>query len=139
MLAHLPPLVPGTLVMADGNYDAHVLHKDVHARGGWLITKPRRGGARRRKRGDRGHAMTRRQMGAARRRLIDLWERSPELMRRVYRERARVERVFGQLACTPGLLGPLPAHVRGLARVRRWVGAKICLYHARKDAMASGV
>lgn len=31
MLGHLP-LSPGTIVMADGNYDAHVLHKDVHAR-----------------------------------------------------------------------------------------------------------
>lgn len=133
MLAHLP-LSPGTIVMADGNYDAHVLHKDIHARGGFLITKPRRGGARRRERGNRGHAVTRRQMGVARRRLIDLWEQHPQLMRRVYRERTRIERVFGHLTCTPGLLGPLPAFVRGLARVRRWVGAKICLYHARQNA-----
>jgi hypothetical protein len=33
-------------------------------------------------------------MGQARRELIDAWERSPELMRRVYKERARIERVF---------------------------------------------
>lgn len=131
MLEHLP-LTPGTIVMADGNYDAHVLHKDIHARGGFLITKPKRGGARRRERGSRGHAVTRRQMGPARRRLIDLWEQHPRLMRQVYRERTRIERVFGHLTCTPGLLGPLPAFVRGLARVRRWVGAKICLYHARE-------
>ena len=133
MLDHLS-LSPGTIVMADGNYDAHVLHKDIHARGGWLITKPRRGGARRRERGNRGHAVTRRQMGPARRQLIDLWEQHPQLMRRVYRERTRIERVFGHLTCTPGLLGPLPAFIRGLARVRRWVGAKICLYHARQTA-----
>lgn len=133
MLAQLPqPLIPGTIVMADGNYDAHILHKDIYARGGWLITKPRRGGARRRRRGSRGHPVTRRQMGLARRRLIDLWEQCPELMRRVYRERARIERVFAQLTCTPGLLGPLPAFVRGLPRVRRWVGAKICLYHTQR-------
>lgn len=134
MLEHLP-LTPGTIVMADGNYDAHKLHKDIHARGGFLITKPRRGGARRRKKGSRGHPVTRRQMGSARRRLIDLWEAHPRLMWRVYRERARIERVFGHLTCTPGLLGPLPGFVRGLARVRRWVGAKICLYHARQSAM----
>lgn len=141
MLEHLPrPLVPGTIVMADGNYDAHVLHKDVDARGGWLITKPRRGnGTRRRGRGNLGHPTTRRDMGPARCRLIDLWERHPRLMSRVYRERTRIERVFGQLTCTPGLLGPLPAHVRGLARVRRWVGAKICLYHARKQTTESSV
>lgn len=136
MLDHLP-FSPGTIVMADGNYDAHVFHKDIHARGGWLITKPRRGGARRRQRGSRGHAVTRRQMGLARRKLIDLWEQHPQLMRQVYRERTRIERVFGHLTCTPGLLGPLPAFVRGLTRVRRWVGAKICLYHARQNARQS--
>ena len=102
MLEHLP-LTPGTIIMADGNYDAHVLHKDVHRRGGWLITRPRRGGARRRERGHRGHAVTRRQMGRARRELIDLWEAHPRLMKRVYRERTRIERVFGSLTCTPGL------------------------------------
>jgi hypothetical protein len=117
--------------MADGNYDAHVLHKDIHARGGFLITRPRRGGHRRRERGQPGHAVTRRQMGVARRRLIDLWEQHPRLMWRVYRERQRIERVFGHLSCTPELLGPLPGFVRGLTRVRRWVGTKICLYHSR--------
>lgn len=134
MLGHLPAL-SGSIVMADGNYDAHVLHKQIHAAGGWLITKPRRGGKR--KRGSRGHPVTRRQMGSARRRLIDLWESSPRLMHRVYRERTRIERVFGHLSCTPGLLGPLPGFVRGLPRVRRWVGAKICLYHARQNARTS--
>ncbi len=116
---------PGAMVFADGNYDAHVLHKDVHRRGGWLITRPRGRGR---------HPVTRRQMGSARRRLIDLWDRCPELMERVYRERNRIEQVFGHLSCTPGLLGPLPTFVRGLARVRRWVGAKITLYHARCEA-----
>jgi hypothetical protein len=126
------PIEPGTLVMADGNYDAHDLHKQVHAQGGWLITRPRKGGAR--KRHGRGHAVTRRQMGPARRALIDLWETQPAMMKRIYRERTRIERVFGHLTCTPGLLGPLPSFVRGLTRVRRWVGAKICLYHARLRA-----
>lgn len=122
MLEHLPPMPGGTLVFADGNYDSHVLHKEIAARGGWLITRPR-GRAR--------HPVTRRQMGSARRELIDLWDRQPELMERIYRQRSEIERVFGHLTCTPGLLGPLPGFVRGLARVRRWVGSKICLYHAR--------
>lgn len=125
MLAAMGPLPPGTLVLADGNYDAHVLHQEVAALGGWLITRPR-GMAR--------HPVTRRQMGPARRRLIDLWRDHPHLMRRVYRRRGLVERVFGHLGCTPGLLGPLPGFVRGLARVRRWVGGKICLYHVRCQA-----
>ena len=122
-------LTPGTLVFADGNYDAHRLHKDVDARGGWLICRPRTGGARRRVGG--GHPVTRRQMGQARRRLIDLWDQCPDQMERLYRRRDQVERVFGNLTCIPGLLGPLPAFVRGLARVNRWVTAKINLYHAR--------
>jgi hypothetical protein len=130
MLDHLPGGLSGRLVMADGNYDAHVLHKDIHARGGWLITHPR---------GRAEHPVTRRQMGPARRLLIDLWNRVPQKMMRLYRERTCIERVFGQLSCTPGLLGPLPGFVRGLARVRRWVGAKICLYHARCRAKLANV
>ena len=130
-------LTPGTLVFADGNYDAHVLHKQVDAAGGWLVCRPRRGGARRRVGG--GHPVTRRQMGPARRRLIDLWDQYPEAMEKVYRRRDHVERVFGHLACIPGLLGPLPAFVRGLARVRRWVTAKINLYHARIDVRRSNI
>ena len=122
LLATLPWGLTGTLVLADGNYDAHVLHKDVAARGGWLITRPR-GRAR--------HPVTRRQMGPARRTLIDLWNAAPQLMRRVYDYRRSVERRFGNLTALPGLLSGLPPTVRGLARVRRFTGAKLCLYHAR--------
>lgn len=116
MLAYVPDL-SGVLVMADGNYDSHVLHKDVAARGGWLITRPR---------GSATHPVTLRQMGPARRLLLTMWKTNPELMRAVYHHRDAIERLFGNLS---NLLGPLPNFVRGLARVRRWVGAKICLYH----------
>jgi len=115
----------GVLVMADGNYDWHVFHKFVARRGGFLITRPR-GRAR--------HPVTRRQMGPSRRLLIDLWDRYPRLMRKVYHHRKHVERRFGNLASVPGLLGTLPKFVRGLPRVRRHVGAKICLYHAHRLA-----
>jgi hypothetical protein len=116
MLQHLPDLT-GVLVMADGNYDSHVLHKDVAARGGWLITRPR---------GMAEHPVTLRQMGEARRKLLEMWRQRPGLMKAVYRHRRAIERLFGNLS---NLLGPLPLFVRGLARVRRWVGAKICLFH----------
>jgi len=66
LISALPPMTPGQLVLADGNYDAHKLHKDVDARGGWLITRPRGRGR---------HPVTRWQMGPARRRLIELWDR----------------------------------------------------------------
>lgn len=125
MLTHTPPLRPGSLVLTDGNYDSHVLHKDVHAHGGWMITRPRGRGK---------HAVTRRQMGPARRLLPDLSELDPQLIRRTYKERIRIEQVFGNNCVTPGLLDHLPSFVRGLPRVRRWVGAKIGLYHARLTA-----
>ena len=67
--------------------------------------------------------------------MIDLWDQCPELMNRVYQHRKQIERRFGNLACTPGLLTSLPKFVRGLPRVRRFVGAKICLYHAHRMAI----
>jgi len=125
MLAALRVNLTGVLVLADGNYDAHVLHKDVARRGAFLITKPR-GRAR--------HPVTLRQMGRSRRLLLDLWDRCPRLMDRVYQHRRQIERRFGNLACTPGLLTSLPKFIRGLPRVRRFVGAKICLYHSHRIA-----
>ena len=116
MLTCLPDL-SGVLVMADGNYDSHVLHKDVDTYGGWLITHPR---------GSAKHPVTLRQMGPARRLLLKMWESNPKLMRAIYKQRTAIERLFGNLS---NLLGPLPNCVRGLARVRRWAGAKICLFH----------
>ncbi len=126
MLAVFPHDLTGTLVMADTNYDAHVLHKQVTRRGGFLITRTR---------GRAKHPVTRRQMGPSRRLLIDLWDQCPKLMKRVYHYRKHIERRFGNLACTPGLLTSLPKFVRGLPRVRRFVGAKICLYHAHRAAI----
>ena len=38
------------------------------------------------------------------------------------------------LTCTAGGLAGLPAWVRGLERVRRWVGVKIIVYNARLKA-----
>lgn len=128
LLAALPLDLAGVLVMADGNYDAHDLHKQLDARGAFLVTRPR---------GRAKHPVTRRQMGRSRRALIDLWDHCPKLMGRVYRHRRKIECRFGNLSCTPGLLTSLPKFVRGLPRVRRFVGAKICLYHSHR--MAKGL
>ena len=128
LLAALPLAPAGVLVTADGNYDAHDLHEQLDARGAFLVTRPR---------GRAKHPVTRRQVGRSRRALIDLWDHCPETMRRVYKHRRQIERRFGNLACTPGLLTSLPKFVRGLPRVRRFVGAKICLYHAHR--MAKGL
>ena len=112
----------GAVFMADGNYDAHKLHKDIARRGGWLWVKPRGVGC---------HPVTRRQMGPARRALLAVWQQTPRHAQRIYNTRVHVEGTFSNLTSYGGGLGPLPPFVRRLERVRRWVGAKIVLYHIR--------
>ena len=82
------------------------------------------------------HPVTLRQMGPQRRELLRVWRARPELVRMVHRHRIAAEATFSNLCSYGGGLGPLPAWVRRLPRVRRWVGAKIILYHARFRARA---
>lgn len=126
----LPASSQRYVLMADRNYDSHKLHKHAWQRNAFLITKPR---------GKARHPVTRRQMGPARRALIDAWRRNPAAMQQIYKQRNEVERGLGVLTCTSGLLGPLPGFVRRLQRVRRWVGVKIILYNARIGALQNAV
>ena len=126
----MPALSPRALVLADGNYDDKALHAAVAARGGRLLTRPRGWGR---------HRTTRSAMGPARRQSLAVWgdrARAGVLARSVYRRRIAVEQTFASLCSCGGGLGPLPGWVRRLPRVRRWVGAKILLYHARLRARA---
>lgn len=118
----LPPQRPDAVVMADGNYDAADLHKAVGRTGARLLV-PLRGAAT--------HPVTLRQMGAARREHVAASAERPDLVRYLLAWRTEVERTFSALSCYGGGLGPLPSWVRRLERVRRWVGCKISLYHAR--------
>jgi len=122
MLDSLPPFTERSLLLADGNYDAHVFHKDVDARGGRLVTNLR---------GRAEHPVTRRQMGRARRELLRLNQTHRPLVRMTLRHRNDIELTYSNLTSYGGGLGPLPAFVRRLPRVTRWVGVKITLYHAR--------
>ena len=122
LVDQLQTVPPDTVFLADGNYDAHKLHKQIAGRGGWLWTRPR---------GHATHPVTRRQMGAKRRALLEVWRQTPGWAERFYRQRLHVEGTFSNLTSYGGGLGPLPAFVRRLDRVRRWVGAKIVLYHLR--------
>ena len=124
LLASLPTgfLSERSLVLADGNYDSHVLHKDVDALGGRLVTHLR---------GRAKHAVTLRQMGRARRALLEADRTARPLVRMTLRHRNAIEGTFSNLTCYGGGLGPLPPFVRRLDRVTRWVGAKLILYHAR--------
>lgn len=128
LLPNLPPLSNDALVMADSHYDSAPLHEEVSEPLGVWLMHPLRGQ-------DRATGQFRarklRQMPWSRRQLVRLWENHAELMRFIYKARQEIERVFGVLTCTAGGLASLPAWVRHLDRVRRWVGVKIILYNAR--------
>jgi hypothetical protein len=130
---HLPAAPAGALTLADGNYDAAPLHKALAAAGDRRLLTPLKGQAR--VKADGGgrrahHPVTLRQMGPARREAVAVDRACPALKRFVLKQRNNVEGVFSVLACACGLAA-LPAFVRRLGRVTRWVGAKIILYHAR--------
>lgn len=108
---------PQGLVVADGNYDSGTLYDAVAQYGGQLITPlPKHAGG--------GH---RRQSPSR----LALAQTEAGLRKRVYRDRIFVERVFSQQSAFGGGLSPLPSWVRTLSRVRRWVGAKLIIYHVR--------
>jgi len=108
---------PRGLLLADGNYDSGALYDQVASWGGQLLAPiPPNAG--------RGH----RRQSAARLSAIASWQ---GVAGYVYRDRIGIEQIFGHLTSLGGGLGPLPAWVRTLPRVRRWVGCKLILYHAR--------
>lgn len=129
LLAHSP--TPGSLLMADSNYDSADFYKAMDQTGATLFTRLK---GQERVKHDQHHPVTLRQMGAARRQAVQTWKQHPDLCEFVLHERDAIERTFSALTCYGGGLGPLPAWVRTLPRVRRWVGVKIALYHARLQA-----
>jgi hypothetical protein len=108
---------PQGLVLADGNYDDGKLYDQAVENGGQLLTPlPKNAG-----KGHRRQSRPRLEAAAA-------WG---GMAGYVYRERIRIEQCLAHQCTFGGGLGPLPAWVRTLPRVRRWVGAKLILYHAR--------
>lgn len=107
----------GGLLLADGNYDDGKLYDAVHQRGTFLFTPlPENAGG--------GH----RPQSWSRLLAAEIWQAGEPAF---YSKRREVERYFGQLSAYGGGLAPLPAWVRTLERVRRWIKAKITIYHAR--------
>jgi len=108
---------PEGLVLADAGYDAGELYDRVSEFGGQLLTPlPKNVGG--------GH----RPQSRARLQAASLWRSHGETL---YRQRSAIERFFSQLSSFGGGLAPLPAWVRTLPRVRRWIGTKLVIYHAR--------
>jgi len=133
LLPNLPPLSRDGLVLTDSHYDSAPLHQQVCEPLDVRLVHPLRGQNRA---GGKNRWWKLRKMPASRRALVHLWANHLPLMRFVFKARQQIERVFGVLTCTGGGLTHLPAWVRGLERVRRWVGVKIVLYNARLELAA---
>lgn len=108
------------LVLADTGYDSGPLYDTVAEHGMLLLTPMIK------KNAGQGHRrQSHHRLAAAR-----AWD---GIAGYVYRQRLSIERFFGHQASLGGGLGPLPAWVRTLERVRRWVGVKLIIYNARID------
>jgi hypothetical protein len=124
----LEHVTPGVLMLADANYDSGPLYEAVAARGATLLTRPK--GQHLRRPGSQ------RRTPPARQEALETWRTQPRCCEQAMHLRDGIERVFARLGNFGGGLGPLPAWVRRLPRVRRWVDAKIAIYHARLLAKA---
>ena len=107
----------GGYLLADSQYDANYLYDDAEKAGFQLVAKKTPG----RGRGGLGH----RRNSPSRLRSIELL--MTPFGADLYRQRNAIERQFGVLVSTGGILGPLPAWVRRFHRVRHWVQANFVL------------
>jgi len=113
----IPQLTGGGYLLADGNYDAYYLFDLAHEYGYQLVTPLRQGKL--------GHHYQ------SPHRLRSIALMGTRFGERLYQLRNRIERSYGNATSFGGGLGPLPAWVRGLDRVRTWVWAKLLINGAR--------
>jgi hypothetical protein len=107
------------VLLGDGNYEASRLYDAAAASGYQLLARPdgRDTG--------RGHRYQSPHRASALNWFAD------GLGWRLYKERATIERMFGNAGSFGGGLGPLPHWVRRLGRVARWVWCKLAINAAR--------
>ena len=114
---------PAGYILADGNFDSSELH-DLAAGADGLLVAPRRMGP--------GRGLGHQYQSPSRLRCMDLLENTVSgFGRALHRQRDQIERYFGTLTCTGGLLTTLPAWNRRYHRVRAWVQGKIILSQVR--------
>jgi len=138
LITHLPLSFSGSdapagialqapLTLGDSSYDSANLHRTFASCGRHLLT-PLRGlqfvGPDGRSKKTLSH------MGPRRREVVESWDHSPDLVQYIMNSRNNAEGTFSVLSLACGL-DRLPGFVRRLPRVRRWVGCKLILYHAR--------
>jgi hypothetical protein len=115
----------GGYLVADGEYDSSALHDLAHERGCQLIAPRSRPGT------GLGHC----RQSPHRGRSIQLLERDAWIDNgfgaSLLTARKQIERFYGNLTSFAGGLAPLPAWVRTLPRVRRWIQAKLAINAVR--------
>lgn len=118
---------PDRWLLGDKQYDSNRLHDLADACGLRLLTE------RMRTKDPIGPKQS-----PGRRRAIELLEVPGTVEgRALFARREAIERYLGTLCCSGGGLGPLPGFVRGLNRVRLWVGAKLALHTVRRSIRAT--
>ena len=118
LIAELEPGSAETL-LADANYDSNALYEQAGDRGIQLIAQRRYSKAK----GVGNHWHSEHRLRA-----IELMKNDPDALR----GRRFIESCFGTQGNVVGGLGPLPNHVRGLERVRRWVALKLAIDAAHR-------
>lgn len=119
----VPQLSHGGYLLADGHFDASDLFDQAAAQGYQLLLPIPAG----KNPGSGNHYQS-----PYRLRSIEL--QRTEFGRNVYKARTTIERLFGNATAFGGGLGPLPAWVRGLSRVRTWVWAKLIINAVRASS-----
>jgi hypothetical protein len=114
-------------VVGDSNYDSNELHRTCDERGNLQMVVPRRYGP------GRGHGH--RKQTAGRMRSKEMLENPfPHFGRDLLKQRAGIERHYGNLTNWGGGLTHLPPWVRTYRRVYRWVQAKFVLNQLKRRA-----
>jgi hypothetical protein len=113
-------LAYGGYLLGDGNYDASYLYDAAMARGYRLVAPYRKGKSP----GSGKHYQSPH-------RLRSIGILRSDFGKALYKARTAIERSFGHAGSFGGGLGPLPAWVRGLPRVRAWVWAKLLINAVR--------
>lgn len=111
-------------ILGDKQYDTNYLYDEAGQHGGQLVA-PRQMGATK--------GLGSRRQAPGRLRSKDLMENTVSPFgRQLHQMRTAIERKFGYLTCTGGLLTNLPSWVRTYPRVQLWVQAKIVLSELRQ-------
>lgn len=115
LVPRLPASSGKRYLVGDAAYDTNRMHTAVAARGFQLLSPPKRP----------GKALGHRSHHPARVHGLQLLQ-SP-YGQRLYRQRGMIERQFGNATMRDEGLGTLPAHVRRLPRVEKYIQAKLIL------------